>query len=146
LTNAESLVYKWLKEEYIKGITGTSKFHVYIVTCSILASYLNLQIVVPFLRQRIKGFSELRDNVNNNAWLMVFNIILEHFLVIHPFSHVLIAENTLRVFLYYLMLPVAVMIISFLDGKGKVIVNPFTEVNPRRTYRMVFSRQRKTHI
>jgi hypothetical protein len=76
----------------------------------------------------------MRDNKRFKLGLVCFNILYELILLMLPFIHVLITDNTERVFIGYLCIPVTFLVIAQFDNKGKIFANPFTEVNPRKAF------------
>ena len=94
--------YKMMKELNVEGFTGTSRSHVFMVTFCITVSisfydqtcYLNLHLVIPYLRLKFKWFDKIRENKDEDSYILLLNTVIEHFIVLHPFIHVLVASNT----------------------------------------------------
>lgn len=68
---------------------------------------------------------------------MFLNVLYELILLMLPFVHVLITENTEKVFLGYLSIPLTFLFLSYWNKKGQIIANPLIEANPRKCYIVV---------
>jgi hypothetical protein len=76
----------------------------------------------------------MRENKKNNILVLMINLLIEIVLLMAPFIHTLISENSGQVLTSYLCIPITLIILSNADGKGSLIINPFTSQNPRKAY------------